>query len=117
MDQSLVDSANQLVDGIKIELLDNPDGTFSVKTPKFAVHVINVLWNMIGGYKFDPNDVLIKRNMECCDKLVEILGHDNPYNLFPFLRTWFPNQMRLQEHLQIHEEIHVFTKVSLYLIG
>lgn len=111
MDESLANSANQLVDEIKMDLLDAPDGTYFVKNHKFAVHVINVLWNLVGGYKFDPNDKLLKGNIECVDKFVDIMGHSNPYNLFPFLKKWFPNQMRYAEHLKVFDEIHNFTKV------
>lgn len=111
MDQSLNDSANQLVDGIKTELLDSSDGLFYVDSKKFAVHVLNVVWSLAGGYKFDPNDKNLKRNMECVDKVDQIFGHSNPYNMFPFLKTWFPKQMGLAEHLKIHKEIHEFTDV------
>jgi len=110
MDQSLTDSANQLVDDIKTELLDSADGTFAMETDKFAVHVLNVLWYLVGGYKFDPNDKRLKRNMKCVDKALEIYGSENPYNLFPFLKTWFPSLVRYAEHLKIHNEIHGFTK-------
>lgn len=113
MDQSLADSANQLVDGIKSELLDTSDGFFAVETEKFSVHVLNVVWNLVGGYKFDPNDTLLKKNMKCVNKALEIYGNDNTYNVFPFLKTWFPNQVRYPDHLKIHDEIHGFTKVIM----
>lgn len=48
------------------------------------------------------------RNMECVDKFSSVLGHKNPYNLFPFLKTWLPSYA---EHLKIHNEIHAFTEV------
>jgi len=110
MDQSLADSANQLVDDIKTELLDSSDGTFAVDTKKFSIHVLNVVWNLVGSYKFETSDKLLKRNMKCVDKALEIYGNENLYNLFPFLRTWFPKQVRHAEHLKIHEEIHDFSK-------
>ncbi len=112
MDASLIDSANQLIDDIKNELLDSVDGCVSVETQKFSIRVVNVLWNLVGGYKFDPNDKLLKKNMECTDKVVDILGHGNPYNMFPFLKDWFPKQVHYQEHQDIHREIHDFTKVK-----
>ncbi|KAG4071346.1 hypothetical protein HA402_004050 [Bradysia odoriphaga] len=110
MDESLNDSAKQLVESIKMDLLDSPDGTFFVDMKKFSVHVLNVVWNLAGGYKFDPNDENLKRNMECVDKVDQIFGHSNLYNMFPFLKTWFPKQMRYEEHLNIHHEIHEFTE-------
>lgn len=111
MDQSLTDSANQLIDDIKTELLDSPDGIFAVDTKKFSIHVLNVVWNLVGSYKFETNDKLLKRNMKCVDKAIEIYGNENLYNLFPFLKTWFPKQVSHAEHLKIHEEIHGFSKV------
>lgn len=116
MDKWIMDAANQLVDCIKMELLDSSDGTYFVFSQKFSIHVVNVLWNSVGGYKFDPNDELIKRNMECCDKVVDILSHSNPYNMFPFLKTWLPKLVRYPEHLKIHTDIHDFTKVICCLI-
>lgn len=113
MDRSLNDSANQLVGSIKIDLLDSSDGTFFVDAKKFSVHVLNVLWNLAGGYKFDPNDENLKQNMECVDKVDQIFGHSNPYNMFPFLKTWFPKRMRHAEHITIHNEIHEFTEVNV----
>lgn len=115
MDQSLAESANQLVDGIKMELMDSPDRIFTVLSRKFSIHVVNVLWNMVGGYKFDPSDERLKRNIDCVEKLEEITGHSNQYNMFPFLKTWFPSHVRYPEHLKIHQEIHDFTKVICYL--
>lgn len=111
MDQSLAESAAQVIDGIKSELLDSIDETFTVEPGKFAVHVLNIIWNLVGGYKFDPNDKLLRRNMKCMDKIVNVMGNDNLYNVFPFLRTWFPNQVNHPEHLEIHAEIHEFSKV------
>ncbi|KAG4075367.1 hypothetical protein HA402_003158 [Bradysia odoriphaga] len=113
MDVSLVDSASQLIDGIKIELLDSIDGVFIVESHKFSIHVVNVLWNLIGGYKFNPNDELIKRNMECAHKIIDVLSHRNPYNVLPFLKSWFPNYVHHPEHLKLHKEIHDFTKVLI----
>ncbi|XP_037042570.1 cytochrome P450 2J6-like [Bradysia coprophila] len=110
MDQSLIDSANQLIDSIKTLLLDNNDGTFAVKTSIFSVHVLNVLWTTVGGYKFDPNDELLIRNMNCLDKAAHVYGNQNLYNVFPFLKSWFPSLVNYPEHLKIHEEIHGFTK-------
>ncbi|XP_037042572.1 cytochrome P450 2J6-like [Bradysia coprophila] len=110
MDQSLIDSANQLIDSIKTLLLDNNDGTFAVKTSIFSVHVLNVLWTTVGGYKFDPNDELLIRNMNCLDKAVHVYGNQNLYNVFPFLKSWFPSLVNYPEHLKIHEEIHGFTR-------
>lgn len=112
MDASLLDSANHLVDGIKTELLDSRDGILSIESQKFSIHVVNVLWNLLGGYKFDSNDELVKKNMECVNKVVGIIGHGNPYNLFPFLKVWFPKRVHYPEHLKIHSEIHEFTKVT-----
>lgn len=115
MDQSLNDSANQLVESIKIDLLDSSDGTFFVDAKKFSVHVLNVVWNLAGGYKFNPNDENLKRNMECVDKVDRVFGYSNPYNMFPFLKTWFPKQMQHAEHIKIHNEIHEFTEVKWLL--
>lgn len=56
MDESLNDSANQLVDCIKTELLDSSDSTVSIDHHMFSVHVLNIIWNLAGGYKFNPND-------------------------------------------------------------
>lgn len=112
MDQSLADSAIQLVDDIKTELLDSSDGFFAVETQKFSLHVLNVVWNLVGNYKFDSNDQLLKTNMKCVNKATEIYGNDNPYNVFPFLKTWLPNQVRYPDHLKIHAEIHGFSKVK-----
>ncbi|KAJ6644313.1 Farnesoate epoxidase [Pseudolycoriella hygida] len=113
MGQSLLDSANQLVDGIKMELLDSTDGFFSVESHKFSIHVMNVLWSLVGGYKFDSNDILLKRNMECVDKAFDIIGHRNLYNMFPFLKNWFPKQVNYPQHLELHREIHDFTKILI----
>lgn len=114
MDQSLADSANKLVDDIKTELLDSTDATYAVENEKFSVHVLNIVWNLVGGYKFDSNDKLLKKNMKVVDKAVEVYGNTNIYNMFPFLRDWFPNQVRYPDHLKIHKEIHDFSKVILY---
>lgn len=111
MDKSLVESADQVIDCIKSELLDSVDGTFVVNNGKFAVHVLNIVWNIAGGYKFNPNDQLLRKNMKCVEKTIEIFGNQNPYNLFPFLKTWFPNLVNFPEHLKIYDEIHAFTKV------
>lgn len=113
MDESLNDSANQLVDYIKTEILDSPDNIFRVDAKKFSVHVLNIVWNLVGGYKFDPNDKDLLRNMECVDKADQVFGHSNLYTVFPFLKTWFPKQVGYEEHLKIHNEIHDFTDVSL----
>lgn len=107
MDESLNDSANQLVDCIKTELLDSSDNTVFIDHHMFSVHVLNIIWNLAGGYKFNPNDPDLLRNMECVDKFSSVLGHKNPYNLFPFLKTWLPSYA---EHLKIHNEIHEFTE-------
>lgn len=114
MDVSLNDSANQLVDYIKTELLDSPDNSFFVVAKKFSVHVLNIVWNLAGGYKFDPNDKDLLRNMECVEKVDRVFGHSNLYNMFPFLKTWFPKQVNYAEHLKIHNEIHEFTEVILW---
>lgn len=114
MDESLNDSANQLVDSIKTELLDSSDGFFSVYHQKFSIHVLNIVWNMMGGYKFDPNDKDLKRNMECVDKVDQVFGHSNLNSMFPFLKTWCPKLSHHKEHLKIHEEIHEFTEVMVY---
>ncbi len=113
MDQSLIESGNQLVDTIKTDLLDSIDGTYTVRPKKFAVHVLNVVWNLVGGYKFDPYDKLLKKNMECVEKAVLIYGAENPYNMYPFLKDWFPSLVKYPEHLKIIEEIHDFSKVVL----
>ncbi|KAJ6646619.1 Cytochrome P450 2J4 [Pseudolycoriella hygida] len=110
MDQSFTNAANQLVDAIKSEMLDSHDRTFAVKNSKFAIHVLNVLWGIVGGYKFDLNDENLRRNMECVDEILKIIGNENPYTVFPFLKTWFPNQVNYPEHLKIHDEVHGFTE-------
>ncbi|XP_037052143.1 farnesoate epoxidase-like [Bradysia coprophila] len=110
MMHSLIESANELVDVIKTGLLDSNDSTLTVKTSTFSVHVLNIVWAMFGGYKFDPNDERLKRNMKCVDKAVQIYGNQNSYNAFPFMKTWFPKLVNYPEHLKIHEEIHGFSK-------
>lgn len=112
MDKALIDGANQLIDSVKTMLLDTNDGILTVKTSIFSVHVLNVLWTTIGGYQFDPNDETFVRNMHCLDKAVQVYGNKNLYNVFPFLRKWFPKLVDYPEHLKIHEEIHGFTKVG-----
>lgn len=112
MADSLIESADQLLDVLRTDLLDSTDGTLSIKTSTFAVHVLNIVWSMVGGYKFDPNDELMRRNMTCVYKATEIYGNSNVYNVFPFLKTWFPKLVNYTEHLKIHEEIHGFSKVS-----
>ncbi len=111
MDKSLNDSANQLVDYIKTELLDSPENIFFVDAKKFSVHVLNIVWNLAGGYKFDPNDKDLLKNMECVEKVDQVFGHSNLYTMFPFLKTWFPKQVEYEEHLKIHSDIHAFTEV------
>lgn len=111
--ESLADSANQLVDSIKMDLMDSVNGTYFVESQKFGIHVLNVLWNSVGGYKFDPNDKRLNGNMKCANKIVDIASHTNPYNLFPFLKTWFPNQVKHPEHVKIFGEIHDFTEVII----
>lgn len=115
MDQSLADSANQLVDCIKMELLDSVNGSYAVETKKFSFHILNIVWKMVGGYTFDPSDQLLLRNMKCVDKATEVYGNANPYNVFPFLKDWFPKQMHYTDHLKTHEEIHDFSKVILQI--
>lgn len=110
MADSLIESADQLVDVLRTSLLDSIDGTLAIKTSTFAVHVLNIVWAMVGGYKFDPNDELLRRNMICVYKATEIYGNRNAYNVFPFLKTWFPKLVNYSEHLKIHEEIHGFSK-------
>lgn len=117
MDLSLNDSANQLVDCIKTDLLNSPGNRFFVSPKKFAVHVLNVVWNISGGYKFDPTDENLLRNMECVDKVDHIFGHSNIHNMLPFLKTWFPKQMHYAEDLKIHNEIHEFTEVNVQYFG
>lgn len=114
MDESLNDSANQLVDYIKTEISHSSDNVFHVNPKKFSVHVLNIVWNLAGGYKFDVNDAELVKNMECVEKVDRVFGHSNLYTVFPFLKNWFPKQVNYDEHLQIHNDIHEFTDVSLW---
>lgn len=111
MNESLNDSANQLIEGIKTELFGSAENVLYVYDQKFSIHVLNIVWNLAGGYKFDANDESLQRNKECVNRADFVFGHSNLYNMFPFLKTWFPKKMKHKEHVAIHNEIHDFTKV------
>lgn len=112
IEKSLNESANQLVNVIKSGLLDSTDGTLAVKTSTFSIHVLNIVWDMVGGYRFEPTYEPLTKAIKCLDRAVEVYGTGNIYNMLPFLRTWFPKLVNHPEHLKIHDEIHAFAKVE-----
>lgn len=112
MQTFLNESANQVVDDIKTSLLDSCDGTLTVKNSVFSIHVLNIVWNMVGGYKFDTNDANLLQAMKCLDKVVVAYSNNNISNALPFLKTWCPKLVNYHEHLKIHAEIHGFSKVK-----
>jgi len=88
------------------------DGIWAVDPHYLSIMVLNVLWTMVGGERFDHNDAKILENLRLNEQFAKIVGHDNIYNAYPFLKRWFPKLVHHDEHLKVHQGIQNWLKVA-----
>jgi len=101
-----------VLNGIRTKARDN-NGLWVVDTHALAMYSINVLWILVGGYRFDHGDEAIQENLRLCDRIVKIMGFGNIDNLFPGLKKWIPWIVPQESHMQSHRAFQAWAKVCI----
>jgi len=76
----------------------------------FDLSVINVLWSLVAGFRFDYDDPIPNQMMRHNDRINEAFNFNNVYLPFPFLRHWFPKLTGFDNHMKYYTEVQVFMK-------
>ncbi|KAL6425592.1 hypothetical protein ACFW04_009618 [Cataglyphis niger] len=81
----------------------------------FGVTVLNTIWRMMAGKRYDPGDkevTYLQRNLTKLLREVDIIGA--PFSHFPLLRFIAPELSGYKSFLQTHEEVWAFLKEELH---
>ncbi|KAK2704354.1 cytochrome P450 2J6-like [Artemia franciscana] len=95
------DEISQLIEG-----LTKNDGEELLLHNRFSISVVNALWMITAGKRYDIDDPLIKERTRVIAQLVQSSSFANARNFLPSLRIlWPPLQRDLDHRIEFHENV------------
>ncbi|XP_043461384.1 probable cytochrome P450 303a1 isoform X2 [Leptopilina heterotoma] len=98
----------------EIRRLSQPKSVVISMHDAFGVPVLNTLWRMMAGRRYNTDDKPLKHLLRILNKLlgeIDMIG--SPFGHFPFLRYIAPKASGYKAFLETHQELWHFIKVEL----
>jgi len=114
MDAIMEEEMSAIVQHIE-SCIGKQEGILEMDAHILAASAINILWRIVGGFRFPLDDEKLKQSIQFNDDIIQIVGHKNLYTVFPFLKTWFPKSSQFKNHMEINHTMQNFIHVSFTL--
>lgn len=107
----IIEESNVLMDEFK-KTLKSTGGVVKFRNT-FSLSVLNVLWCMVAGIRYEHDDPRLLKLLDHTFKLSKSATFGNPIELIiPFTRKIFPWLFKANLRYKVFDEIHVLSKVS-----
>ncbi|XP_012222204.1 probable cytochrome P450 303a1 [Linepithema humile] len=113
--QTAADLYMKVEDYTDIKKLSQSTGVIVSMNDTFGVTVLNTLWQMMAGKRFDTDDKQLKYLQRILTKLLEEIDMIGaPFSHFPLLRFIAPEMSGYKLFVETHQELWTFLKEELY---